>query len=181
VGSILACYGTLAILGLLSLMGVSIALQEGAWASVISAFAVLAAIGIMLHYRRCRAIGPVILAVGGRGAGSLGHVRRLQSPRRNSEVRRAHFGNAVELVLHVDFVERGPQSLGELPDVVVGPEMHEEEPRLVGQHVVVQGGHLDPVLAQRPQSKTQMPRRRRVALRRTIDKEGLNARFSARN
>jgi hypothetical protein len=38
VGSILACYGTLAILGLLSLMGVSIALHEGAWAGVISAF-----------------------------------------------------------------------------------------------------------------------------------------------
>jgi hypothetical protein len=33
---------------------------------VISAFAVLAAIGIMLHYRH-RAIGPVILAVGGAG------------------------------------------------------------------------------------------------------------------
>src|ERR1700745_1619781 len=35
----------------------------------------------------------------------------------------------------VHFVERGAQSLGELQRVVVCPEMHEEEPRLVVEHV----------------------------------------------
>src|SRR5690242_15632981 len=35
----------------------------------------------------------------------------------------------------VYFVERGAQALGELQRVVVRPEMHEEEPRLIVEHV----------------------------------------------
>ncbi len=63
--SILACYGTLAVLGVLSLMGVGIVLHEGAWAAVISVFAVLAALGIGFSYRRHRAMGPIALATVG--------------------------------------------------------------------------------------------------------------------
>jgi hypothetical protein len=47
-------------------MGVNIALNEGVWASVISALAILAAFGIILHCQH-RAIGPVVSAVGGAG------------------------------------------------------------------------------------------------------------------
>ncbi len=63
--SILVCYGTLAVLGVLSLMGVGIVLHEGAWAAVISVFAVLAALGIGFSYRRHRSMGPIALATVG--------------------------------------------------------------------------------------------------------------------
>ena len=63
--SILVCYGTLAVLGVLSLMGVGIVLHEGAWAAAISIFAVLAAVGIGFSYRRHRSTGPTALATVG--------------------------------------------------------------------------------------------------------------------
>src|SRR5258706_8500495 len=46
-------------------------------------------------------------------------------------------------------VERGAQSLGKLQGIVIGPEMKEEQPRLLIQHVAMDRGHLDAV---RPQS-----------------------------
>src|SRR5882757_1003485 len=45
-------------------------------------------------------------------------------------------------------VERGAQSPGKLQCVVIGPEMKEEQPRLLVQHVAVDCGHVDAV---RPQ------------------------------
>lgn len=60
--SILACYGTLAILTLLSFMGIGIGLHEGAWAGAISAFAVVAALGIAHGWRRHGKAGPAGLA-----------------------------------------------------------------------------------------------------------------------
>ncbi len=60
--SVLACYGTLALVSILSLMGLSISLNEGMWAGAISFFAVLAAIGVGLNYRRHKSVGPVVLA-----------------------------------------------------------------------------------------------------------------------
>lgn len=45
-------------------MGVGIALHEGEWAGVISAFAMIAA-GIAISYRRHRVVGPLVLAVVG--------------------------------------------------------------------------------------------------------------------
>src|SRR5271166_3368709 len=48
----------------------------------------------------------------------------------------------------VDLSERRFQAFGELLRVVIRPEMHEEQPRLVVEHVVVECGNLDPVLAQ---------------------------------
>src|SRR4029453_17735281 len=42
----------------------------------------------------------------------------------------------------IGLVEGGPQARGELEGIVIGPEMHEEEARLLGEHVTVQGGVL---------------------------------------
>src|SRR5207244_10755367 len=41
-----------------------------------------------------------------------------------------------------------PISLRQLARIVIRPEMHEEKARLVVEHVVMQGGHLDAVVAQ---------------------------------
>ena len=60
--SIFACYGTIAVLALLSLMGLSIAVNDGVWAGAISAFAVLALLGIVYGHRRHGRVGPVGLA-----------------------------------------------------------------------------------------------------------------------
>src|SRR3954452_3714929 len=45
-------------------------------------------------------------------------------------------------------VERGTQARGELDRVVVRPEMHEDEPRLLVEHVAVDRRHLDAIGAQ---------------------------------
>src|SRR3546814_17928524 len=60
--AILTCYGTLALVALLSVLGVSIAIHEGAWAAAISAFAGLAVFGVALGYRRHGALRPPALA-----------------------------------------------------------------------------------------------------------------------
>ena len=62
----------------------------------------------------------------------------------------------------VDFVQRRSQSLGELLRILVRPEVHEEEARLLLQHVAVQCGDLDAVIAQRFQhTRSGLPCRRR--------------------
>ncbi len=61
--SITACYGTLGLIALLSMMGVTLALNVDIWAGVIVAFAMLAVIGVTLGYRRHRNANPVRLAV----------------------------------------------------------------------------------------------------------------------
>lgn len=63
--AIAACYGTFLLIGALSLMGVTLVLHEGAWAGVISLLALLAVAGVLLGYRRHRAIVPPILALAG--------------------------------------------------------------------------------------------------------------------
>jgi len=40
------------------------------------------------------------------------------------------------------------ESLSELRSIVVGPEMHEQQSRLLVEHVAMNGGNLDPVRAQ---------------------------------
>jgi rhodanese-related sulfurtransferase len=47
---------------LLSLLGISIAMNERAWTDVIELFAVLAAVAIAISYRRHRNVGPLLLA-----------------------------------------------------------------------------------------------------------------------
>src|SRR5207248_6377936 len=49
----------------------------------------------------------------------------------------------------VDLRKRGSQAARQLVHVVVGPEVHEEQPRLVIEHMVVNRGDLDAVVAQR--------------------------------
>ena len=61
--SITACYGTLGLIALLSMMGVTLALNVDIWAGVIVAFAMLAVIGVTLGYRRHCNANPVRLAV----------------------------------------------------------------------------------------------------------------------
>ena len=63
--SLIACYGTLALVALLSAMGVTLALNVHVWAAVIVAFALLALLGVSLGYRRHRKANPVRLAVVG--------------------------------------------------------------------------------------------------------------------
>jgi rhodanese-related sulfurtransferase len=65
--AVLSCYGTTVLIGLLSLLGVSLALDEGIWAGAISLFAALATIAIAASYRRHRIIGPTVIAALGLG------------------------------------------------------------------------------------------------------------------
>ena len=61
--AILSCYGTGLLLGALSLLGVSVALNEKAWAAATSVLALLAAIIIVVSSRRRRIFPPAIVAV----------------------------------------------------------------------------------------------------------------------
>lgn len=63
--SIAACYGTLVVVGALSLLGVSLSINTGLWAGAIVLFAVLAAAGVALGYRRHHRAGPLVAAVAG--------------------------------------------------------------------------------------------------------------------
>jgi hypothetical protein len=40
-------------------------------------------------------------------------------------------------------VKRSAQAAGQLDGLVVGPEVHEDQARLFGEHVAMQGGDLD--------------------------------------
>lgn len=64
---VLSCYGTTILIGLLSLLGVSLALDESIWAGAISVFAALATFAIAASYRRHRIIGPTVIAALGLG------------------------------------------------------------------------------------------------------------------
>lgn len=63
--SLLACYGTLAVVGALSLMGITIAVNEHVWAGAIVVFALIAVFGVTVGYRRHRTLGPIIIAAVG--------------------------------------------------------------------------------------------------------------------
>lgn len=63
--SIVACYGTLAVIGLLSALGITISLHEGVWAGTISIFAVLALAGIALGWRVHRKVVPCLVGTAG--------------------------------------------------------------------------------------------------------------------
>jgi hypothetical protein len=66
--SIVACYGTLATVSVLSLLGVTLAIHKGVWAGPISLFALLALFGVALGYRVHRGIAPLVFAALGAGA-----------------------------------------------------------------------------------------------------------------
>lgn len=61
--SVVACYGTLAAVAVLSMLGVGLAVNEAAWAGAISLFAVIAAILVALNSQRHGSRGPLVLAV----------------------------------------------------------------------------------------------------------------------
>jgi len=60
--AIVSCYGTAAAVTLLSLLGISIAIDERAWAGAIMVFAALASAAIVASCRRHRQAGPAMLA-----------------------------------------------------------------------------------------------------------------------
>ncbi len=63
--AIFSCYGTTLLIGLLSLLGISLAVDQRAWAGAIGVFSLLAAIAIAVSYRRHRVSGPAISAAVG--------------------------------------------------------------------------------------------------------------------
>ena len=74
--SLVACYGTLAVVALLGVLGTAIAINETLWAGAIVAFAVLAIAGLGLGYTRHRQPWPILL--GGFGAAAIGYVQYVQ-------------------------------------------------------------------------------------------------------
>jgi len=63
--SLATCYGTLALVGILGALGITIAINNTIWAGAIVAFAVLAVIGLALGYRRHRNPAPLIIGLTG--------------------------------------------------------------------------------------------------------------------
>lgn len=62
VASIVACYGTLALVAILSAVGVALSVPEGAWATLIVVFAWIAVLAMGVNLRRHRNLGPFILS-----------------------------------------------------------------------------------------------------------------------
>jgi len=60
--SMLACYGTILLIAILSLIGFTVAVNVHLWAAAIVLFAALALIGVALGYRRHRNVGPPVAA-----------------------------------------------------------------------------------------------------------------------
>ena len=60
--AVVACYGTLAMTALLSLVGITMDIHEGAWATVIVAFAWIAVLAMGVNMQRYRRFGPFILS-----------------------------------------------------------------------------------------------------------------------
>ncbi|TDR52319.1 MerC mercury resistance protein [Halomonas ventosae] len=65
--ALLSCYGTLGLVALLSLLGLGLALDEGAWALAIAGFVVLTLAALAAGLRRHRTPGPLLLATAGGG------------------------------------------------------------------------------------------------------------------
>lgn len=65
--SMTSCYGTLIAISLLSVAGISIKLNDTAWATTIVVFAVLAIVAIAIRNFKNNNFGPIILASLGAG------------------------------------------------------------------------------------------------------------------
>jgi arsenite methyltransferase len=63
--ALLACYGTLAVIGALALLGILLPVPTAVWAAVIAGLAVLAPVGIAWNRRWHGARGPLALAAAG--------------------------------------------------------------------------------------------------------------------
>ncbi|MCI0431250.1 MAG: MerC domain-containing protein [Rhodospirillales bacterium] len=77
--SMVACYGTLAVVASLSALGVAVTVNETLWAGAIVAFALLAVLGLLLGYRRHRRIWPIL--IGGLGVLGIGYAMYVQYER----------------------------------------------------------------------------------------------------
>ncbi|EWH02685.1 MerC family mercury resistance protein [Halomonas sp. BC04] len=66
--ALLSCYGTLALVSLLPLLGVGLVIHEGAWAGAIAGFVLLALAALLAGYRQHHAIVPPLLATAGSAA-----------------------------------------------------------------------------------------------------------------
>ena len=77
--SLVACYGTLAVIALLGALGVAIVLDEALWAGAIVTFAALALGGLALGLIRHRKPWPTLL--GGLGVLALGYAMYVQYDR----------------------------------------------------------------------------------------------------
>lgn len=67
VAAVIACYGTLALVGILALLGVGVALDEGLWAIAISGAALLAVVATAVNLSRHGRGWPLALAAAGAG------------------------------------------------------------------------------------------------------------------
>jgi len=65
--ALLACYGTLGLVGLMSALGVGLAVDEGIWAGAILSFAWLACAVIALGVRKHGSFGPLVFGLAGSG------------------------------------------------------------------------------------------------------------------
>jgi len=70
--SLVTCYGTLALVGVLGALGITIAVNNAIWAGAIVGFAVLAVIGLALGYRRHHK--PAALIIGLTGAALISYT-----------------------------------------------------------------------------------------------------------
>jgi arsenite methyltransferase len=77
--SLIACYGTLAVIAILAALGVAIDLDETLWAGVIVAFAAFALGGLALGFSRHRQLWPLL--IGGLGAAAVGYTMYVRYAR----------------------------------------------------------------------------------------------------
>lgn len=72
IAALIACYGTIALLALLSLLGVSVTIEPGLWAATIAGAAVLAVVATAFNLTRHGQQWPLVLA--GLGAAAIGYA-----------------------------------------------------------------------------------------------------------
>jgi len=65
--AVAACYGLLAALGLLALMGITVAIHEGTWAATVTLLSILTAAAVAVGIRKHGEPGPAALALPGAG------------------------------------------------------------------------------------------------------------------
>jgi predicted membrane protein len=63
--ALIACYGTVAVIALLGLLGITIALDEKIWAGAIVILAGLAFVALLFRWRRHRQLAPILFAATG--------------------------------------------------------------------------------------------------------------------
>lgn len=61
--ALLSCYGTLAVLALFSMLGITLVIREDAWAGIIMLFLLLSVFVVALGMKKHHKVAPVITAV----------------------------------------------------------------------------------------------------------------------